>query len=248
MYIVGGTTSTTIASELSKILQQPQANINYTRFPDDELYLRIINDLEGEDVIIIQTTYPDTKIIELFLIQDAVFEYGAKSITIVIPYFGYSRQDKQFKEGEPISARAIAEHISLHADQIITIDPHKEHILQFFTVPAISCSAIPEIAEYLKKKDIDFILAPDKGAKDRAKATSTCIGCEYDFLEKKRIDGCFLLKEGNLSLRIMVTILQITMLDEYVWTLFRIKDHPGLYRGESCKRSLIDHFYGISMS
>jgi ribose-phosphate pyrophosphokinase len=189
MYVIGGTTATTVAKDISKELKQPLASTTIKRFPDDELYVRILDDIGGEDVLLIQTTYPDTKIIELMLLQDAVSEAGANKIIVVIPYFGYSRQDKKFENGEPISARAIAEHISLHANHVITVDPHKEHLLDFFNVPAISCSAVSEIAKYLKEKEINFVLAPDKGARDTAKEAASVIGCEYDYMEKTRIDG-----------------------------------------------------------
>jgi len=189
MYILGGTAATHIAAHLAKELQQPLLQATYKRFPDDEFYIRLLDDVEGEDIIIVQTAYPDHKIIELLLMQDAVHNAGAKTITVVLPYFGYSRQDKKFEEGEAISARAIAQHISLHADSVITVDPHKEAILKFFTVPAHSCSAIKDIAEYLQGKNIDFILAPDKGAKNRAKEAAAYIHCDYDYLEKTRIDG-----------------------------------------------------------
>jgi ribose-phosphate pyrophosphokinase len=189
MYILGGTSAQHIATNLAKELQQPLLHTTFKRFPDDEFYIRLLDPLEGEDVIIVQTAYPDSKIIELLLIQDALREAGVKKITVILPYFGYSRQDKKFEEGEAISARAIAEHISVQADSVITVDPHKEHILRFFTVPAYSCSAVSPIAQYLKEKNIDFVLAPDKGAKDRAKEAATFIDCQYDYLEKTRIDG-----------------------------------------------------------
>jgi ribose-phosphate pyrophosphokinase len=189
MYVIGGTSSLTVAEDISKKLKQPLARTTIKRFPDNELYVRVLDDIKGEEVLIVQTTYPDTKIIELLLLQDAVYEAGANKIIVVIPYFGYSRQDKKFETGEPISARAIAEHISLHADYIITVDPHKEHLLNFFNVPAISCSAVSEIAKYLKMKEINFVLAPDKGAKKIAKETANIIGCEYDYIDKKRIDA-----------------------------------------------------------
>ena len=153
MYIIGGTSSQKIAKDLSQELKQSLARVTLKRFPDNEIYIRILDDIRNEDIIIVQTTYPDENIVELLLIQDAVYEAGVNKTTIVIPYFGYSRQDKKFEAGEPISARAIAEHISLHADCIITVDPHKEHLLDFFTVPAFSCSAIVEIAQYLKKQN-----------------------------------------------------------------------------------------------
>lgn len=189
MYILGGTSAKNVAQNLANKIQQPLLQATYKRFPDDEFYVRVLDDIAGEDVLIVQTAYPDPKIVELLLMQDAVHDAGAKKITVVLPYFGYSRQDKKFEEGEAISSRAVAQHISMHADVVITVDPHKEHILKFFSVPAYSCSAVSTIAQYLKEKNIDFILAPDKGAKDRAKEAATLINCEYDYLEKTRIDG-----------------------------------------------------------
>jgi len=189
MYIVGGTASKRIAEDLSKSLKIPIANTISKRFPDDELYVRIIDDVAGEHVIIIQTTYPDFNIIELFLLQNAAEEANVKEISIVIPYFGYARQDTKFQNGEPISAKALANLISLNADRVITVDPHKEHILDFFSTNAFSCSAVSEIAKYLKEKNIDLVLAPDKGALERAKKASKIIGCDFDYMEKTRIDG-----------------------------------------------------------
>ncbi len=189
MLLLGGTSAKTIAINLANKLQQPLAHTSYKRFPDDEFYVRLKDNVAGQDVVVVQTAYPDQKIVELLLIQDAVHDAGAKSITVILPYFGYSRQDKKFEEGEAISARAIARHISMNADCVITVDPHKEHILKFFTVPAYSCSAVSTISLYLKEKNIDFVLAPDKGARDRAKEAATLINCEYDYLEKTRIDG-----------------------------------------------------------
>lgn len=189
MFILGGTSAKNVAENLANRLRQPLLHTVYKRFPDDEFYVRLLDNITGKDVVIVQTAHPDSKIIELLLMQDAVHDAGAKKITVVLPYFGYSRQDKKFEEGEAISARAIAQHISLHADSVITVDPHKEHILKFFTVPAYSCSAVSTIAQHLKEKNIDFVLAPDKGAKERAKEAAGLINCEYDYLEKTRIDG-----------------------------------------------------------
>jgi len=189
MFILGGTSGKNVAENLANRLQQPLLHTSYKRFPDDEFYVRLLDNIAGKDVVIVQTAYPDSKIVELLLMQDAVHDAGAKKITVVLPYFGYSRQDKKFEEGEAISARAIAQHISLQADCIITVDPHKEHILKFFTVPAYSCSAVSAIAQHLKEKNIDFVLAPDKGAKERAKEAAGLINCEYDYLEKTRING-----------------------------------------------------------
>jgi ribose-phosphate pyrophosphokinase len=189
MYVLGGTSVRHIAEELSKILKEPLLKAEIKRFPDGELYVRLLDNVEGEEVLMIQNTYPDNNIVELFLLQDAANESNAKKINVVIPYYGYGRQDKKFEDGEAISAKALAQLISLKADQVILIDPHKEHILNFFSVPAILCSPIDEIANYLKNKEIDVVLAPDEGALDRAENVAKILGCEYDHLEKKRIDA-----------------------------------------------------------
>jgi len=242
MYVIGGNASKTVAGDISDILKIPLAEIIRKRFPDDEYYFRIKDDISGENVVIIQTTYPDKNIIELLIMQDAAFEANAKSITVVLPYFGYSRQDKKFEEGEPISARAIAEHISLHADLVITVDPHKEHLLDFFKVPAYSCSAVKDIAKYLKSKDIDFILAPDKGAINRAQKASKIINCEYDYLEKTRIDGeTVKLQPKNLQTQNM----NVAIIDDIISTGGTMAQSIRELKNQGAKKVLVACTHGL---
>ena len=189
MKLIAGSASQLLSEKISTALKLPIIETQIKRFPDGELYIRILENIENEEVTIVQTTYPDENIIELFLLLDAVKRAKAKTITVVIPYFGYARQDKQFKKGEPISAAALARLISTLADNIITVDPHKEHILDFFTIPAKSVSAVKPIATYLKEKKIDLVLAPDHGALNRAKKAASYLHCDVDYLEKTRLDG-----------------------------------------------------------
>lgn len=202
MFIIPGTASKSISEDLAKILDATLAKTITKRFPDSELYVRLLDDLEGEEVVIVQTTFPDPNIIELFLLQNAAIEAEAEIVTTVIPYFGYARQDTMFKKGESISAKALAKLISLNSDRVITVDPHKEYILDFFETEAFSCSAVPNIAEYFKTKDLDLILAPDKGALERAKKASNIVACDFDYMEKTRIDGNTVeIKPKNLDAR-----------------------------------------------
>ena len=215
MYIIPGTASKSISEDLSKILDAPLAKIITKRFPDSELYVRLLDDVEGEEVVIVQTSYPDPNIIELFLLQNAAIEADAEIITTVIPYFVYARQDTMFKKGEAISAKAIAELISLNSDRVITVDPHKEYILDFFETEAFSCSAVPNIAEYFKTKDLDLILAPDKGALERAKKASNIVACDFDYMEKTRIDGETVeIKPKNLDVKNM----KVGIIDDIIST------------------------------
>jgi ribose-phosphate pyrophosphokinase len=187
--VVCGTASKQLGTNIAKLLGAKLVPVEYKRFPDSECYVRILNDLEGKEVFLVQSTYPDEKIIELFLLQDAINEYEVEKLTAIVPYFGYARQDKKFLEGEPISARALAGHLELDADELITVDIHAETVLDWFTIDATNVSAMPAIGRYLAKKNVDLIVAPDKGGVERTKKASEAANCDIDYLEKKRIDS-----------------------------------------------------------
>lgn len=187
--IVSGSASHAFSKALSKELNIKIANVLIKRFPDDECYVRILEELENKDVFLVQTTYPDKNIIELFLLQDAIKRLKPNRITTIIPYMGYARQDKIFNFGEPISSQKLAELISISSDFVYTIDIHEISILKFFKIPAFNVSAIDEISKHLKKSNIDIVLAPDKGAYNLAKSCAKIVKCDMDYLEKKRIDS-----------------------------------------------------------
>jgi len=190
MKIIAGSASKKLGLNLSKRLDISLTETEIKRFPDKECYVRICENLDGEDVAIIQTTYPDENLIELFLLQDAIKHFDVKSLTTIIPYFGYGRQDKIFKEGEAESAKALAKHIELQSDKILTVDPHTvERMLEWFDIPIEIVSGGPAIANYLKKFDLDGILSPDEGSIDRAKYVANILNIDFDYLEKTRLSG-----------------------------------------------------------
>lgn len=201
MYVVQGSASKGIASHLARELQADLADVEIRRFADGECYIRVKSNLRGEDVIIVQNTYPDENIIEMLLLKSAVKDLNPNRIFLVIPYYGYARQDRKFQDGEVVSAKVLAEILSMDVDGLITVDPHKEYIVDFFKTRGISCSAVPEIARYLANKDIDVLLAPDKGAVERVKKSADILKCEYDFLEKERLtDEIVEIKPKSLSI------------------------------------------------
>ena len=178
-----------MAKELAMILECKCILASSTRFPDGECYTRIEGETLNDDVVIVQNTYPDQNMIEMFLLQDAAKRMGSRSITLVIPYFGYARQDRIFKPGEPESAKVMAKHLSMECDRVITIDIHKEAVLKNFKCPAVDLKASGAIAEYFKDMGIDIVLAPDKGAADRAKDVGERMNLPHDHLEKVRLSG-----------------------------------------------------------
>lgn len=189
MFVVAGSASKKLGEALAHELGAKLADVVIKRFPDNEAYVRIMDDLKDEEVVLVQSTYPDPNAIELFLLQDAARAYNPSKLTTVVPYYGYSRQDKKFHPGEPISARAMAKHISLGSDKVITVDIHDELILDFFDAPVKNVSGMPQIGKHLIKLKPTAVIAPDDGASMRAKLVGGVLGCKWDYLEKKRIDG-----------------------------------------------------------
>jgi ribose-phosphate pyrophosphokinase len=190
MYVVGGSASPSLSKELAKSLRAKLAKVEIKRFPDDECYVRIDEDLSDEDVILVQTSWPDKNIIELLLLQDAIKEFDVSSLTTVVPYFGYARQDKQFKPGEPISARAIARLIQMNTDEFVTVDVHAPSVIDWFEgIPAKNIAAYPQIGKHLKSMGIQLILSPDEGRADNAKRVADVVNCDADYLVKERLDG-----------------------------------------------------------
>ncbi len=189
MKIISGPKSLMLSSRLSEITGIPLAHTEFKRFPDGEAYVRIHENLDNEDVIFIQNTHPDSNIIEYFLVIDAIRQYKVKSIISVIPYFGYARQDKRFNEGEPISAKILAKHLSEDVDKIITVNLHNPDILKWFNVPSYEIRAEKLLAKYFEKFNPDLVVSPDKGSIERAKLLAELINRPYISFEKKRIDA-----------------------------------------------------------
>lgn len=193
MKVVAGSASLALGKELARSLHAGLIDVAFEKhpggFPDGERYVRLLAPVAGEDVVLVQSTYPDTKIVELFLLQDALAEAGARRVTLAIPYFGYGRQDKRFEAGEPVSARALARRLQIHADAVVTVSVHNPEVLSFFEVPAREVSGMPAIARYLRGSEIDLVLAPDGNAERFAAEVGGALGAETDFLEKNRIDS-----------------------------------------------------------
>ena len=191
MIIVPGIDSQELAYRVSKLIGCKLLRTEFKRFPDGELYIRVLDNeaIKDEDVIFIQSQRnQNDAVVESILMSDILRDEGAKSITLVAPYLAYTRQDKKFNPGEPISIRVLAKVYSQLFDKVITINPHETHIKSFFEVPFICGSAVKELARYVKDKlNNPVVLSPDTGAVELAREAAEVINCEYDYLEKTRI-------------------------------------------------------------
>ena len=212
MVVVSGSNSRALAIDLANELGWDHHSLEARRFPDSEGYIRIpeeaIEAVRKEPVILVSNTFPDAGIVETLLLLEALRdvragrtenlkEIGPQSmesvgpgVIVAIPYFGYSRQDKRFRPGEAISAKAIGKLLASHCDGIVVFDLHAPAALEEMPIPVAFTSAMPEIAAHLQENvNPDFILSPDKGAIDRASAVAKSIGLPFSYLEKTRIDA-----------------------------------------------------------
>jgi len=202
--VIPGTASQVLAHRIAGILGAELASVSCRRFPDGELYLRIEGEFSGEECVVVQSTSPpqDRNIFELLTLLETLREGGAAEVTAVVPYFAYGRQDRAFQQGEAVTSRVLARHVSLSADRFIGVNLHKRSILDYFDIEAVELDASPALGSYLRGRLSGrvAVVAPDAGASGMAEEVARVLGCEHDHLEKKRLGpGEVVLKQKELS-------------------------------------------------
>ncbi len=187
--VVPGSTSQLLASRIAKAGQFKLAKAVRRIFPDGETYLRIASGLKDKDAVVVCSTTTPSSIVELLLLLDAAKGSKPRSLTCIIPYFGYSRQHKRYKEGEPVASRALALAISNFTDSMATVAIHDEQTLGYARKPFSNINVDKSMAERFSGKRIDLVMAPDDGAGAKAKEIGRLLGAESGCMAKKRIDA-----------------------------------------------------------
>ena len=173
MIVVPGPASHELGQKIAELLKTKVVSVEFKRFPDGESYIRFDGDVETEDVIIVQTTSPpqNENFLQLFLMADNAKDMKARTITAVVPYLAYSRQDKRFRSGEAFSIKTIVtllEACGVH--RIITVNAHNPKVLNAFRIRFDDLSAISLLAEYFKDQGFDGAFSLSLGKKARAVA------------------------------------------------------------------------------
>jgi ribose-phosphate pyrophosphokinase len=172
-----------IGIELGKCSIQP--------FPDGETFVKINENVRGEDVFIVQPTSPPTNhnLMELFIMMDALRRASANRITAVMPFYGYARQDRKDQPRVPITAKLIANLlVAAGANRILTMDLHAQQIMGFFDIPVDHLYAAPVVYEYLRKKQLNdlVVVSPDIGGLKMAHAYSQTLDASLAIVAKRR--------------------------------------------------------------
>ncbi|HVC43660.1 MAG TPA: ribose-phosphate pyrophosphokinase [Candidatus Binataceae bacterium] len=192
LVIFTGNSNPALAREVAEHLGVKLGQAEVGRFPDGEVMVEIRENVRGGDCFVLQSTCspPNDNLMELLLLMDALRRASAKRITAVIPYFGYSRQDRKVAPRVPISAKLVADLITTSgAARVLTIDLHAGQIQGFFNIPVDNLYAMPVLVSYLRKR-IDgqkiTVVSPDAGGVERARAFARRLNANLAIIDKRR--------------------------------------------------------------
>lgn len=194
MKIFSGSSNKPLAESIAKHLNLPLSPVEIFIFPDGERRIQLQESVLDEDVVIVQPTTPptDTHYFELFLLADAAKRSGAKSVTAVVPYLGYQRQDHIFRDGEAVSLNVIVNTMqSVKIDKVISFDLHTIKIPEVFSIPMIHLSALDLFSQEIKKQGWDgldtVLVSPDMGGIRRIELISQMLrDMPYATIDKNR--------------------------------------------------------------
>lgn len=195
MILFSGTSNQPLSQDVASALGASLGNVEITRFIDNECRVFVKENVIGQDVYVLQSLseVADQHLVELCLLAAAIKDMGARRITAVIPWLGYSKQDKAFRKGEAISSQLVAKFIEAAGfDAVITSELHSENVLPFFHIPVseLSTHTLLSTALFATHPDMSkadlVVVSPDKGGKSRSERFAKDINLPVIYLEKTR--------------------------------------------------------------
>jgi ribose-phosphate pyrophosphokinase len=189
--IFSGTANEPLARAICRYIGVELGQCQIKPFPDGETFVKINENVRGEDVFVVQPTCPPTNhnLMELFIMMDALRRASADRITAVLPYYGYARQDRKDQPRVPITAKLVANLlVAAGANRILTMDLHAQQIMGFFDIPVDHLYAAPVMYEYLRGKNLKnlVVVSPDVGGLKMAYAYSQTLEASLAIVAKRR--------------------------------------------------------------
>lgn len=242
MIIVPSSSSKKLSTDLAAEMNGKVAEVKKKRFPDGELYVRIVDDLSGEDVIVVGNTRKDEDLLEMMLLLNAAKECGPKSVKAVMPYFGYARQHMRYNEGEPISSKVFTIFLSTFSDSMYTVEIHDEETLEYTQKPFKNIRIRSSIARFYEDKKLDYVASPDDGGAERAKSISEILGCGFFAMDKKRIDSnTVVMKAPDIDLKGK----NVLLVDDIISTGGTIARAASILKEKGAGRTYISAIHGV---
>lgn len=189
MLLLPGNNCEDLCKKLSARLNAEIADVEKRRFPDGEIYLRILGDLSDEEILVVSDTRSDSGIMETIFLLEAARGMNPGKLHLFIPYFSYSRQHMRYKQGESVSSKALVDIYNQYVDSIITIDIHDEETVGFSEKPFFNLKMGMSLKEFYSDFRPDIIVSPDDGGIERAKRLGELLGSMATNLDKVRLDS-----------------------------------------------------------
>ncbi|MDH7502242.1 MAG: ribose-phosphate pyrophosphokinase [Verrucomicrobiota bacterium] len=191
MKIFSGNSNRPLAEAICRSVGIDLGRCIVSQFPDGETFVKIEENVRGEDVFVVQSSSPPSNqhLMELFIMMDALRRASAWRITAVIPFYGYARQDRKDQPRVPITAKLVANLlVAAGANRILTVDLHAQQIQGFFDIPVDHLYAAPVMYEYIREKDIPdlVVVSPDIGGIKMAHAYAQVLGASLAIVAKRR--------------------------------------------------------------
>jgi len=233
-----------LASKVSEKLGIPLERITRRRFADGELYVKLEEPIE--DAIIIGNTYPDSSIIELILTEDAINNAGGKRKILVVPYYGYARQDAMFQQYEAISARALASIYKSLFEKIFVVNIHSPEGLAFLGEKGKEIRSEVEIGKQIKLDGNDIVISPDDGFSQEAGIIAQVAGISSSALNKKRVSDTKVIIEFPEDLD--VNGKRVALVDDLISTGGTILEASKLLKSKGATRVNVYCIHGLFIS
>lgn len=191
MKIISGTGHRALAERIAATAEVELCEVDITQFPDKEIFVKIVDNVRGDDLFIVQSVSvdPNKYLMELLIMIDAAKRASADRITAVLPFYGYARQDRKDQPRVPITAKLVANLlVAAGADRILCVDLHAQQIQGFFDIPVDHLYAAPVIVKYLRCLELDnlVVVSPDVGGLKMADAYSKLLNAGIAVVGKQR--------------------------------------------------------------
>ena len=190
MLLMAGTANRPLVEEIAAQLNEPLCRVTIRRFADGEIFVKIDENVRGQDVFIVQpTNAPAENLVELLILIDAAKRASAARVTAVIPYFGYARQDRKDQPRVAISAKLMANVITTAgAERVLGIDFHQHQLQGFFDLPVDHLYAAPVLVQHYRQKQLHqpVVVAPDVGAAKMARGFAKRLDASLAIVDKRR--------------------------------------------------------------
>ncbi len=189
--IFAGNSTPKLAEEIAELMGKPLAKSKVATFSDGEISVNIQESVRGVDVFIIQSTCTpvNDNLMEVLIMVDAMKRASVGRINVVMPYYGYARQDRKAKARDPITSKLVADMlVAAGTDRVITMDLHAAQIQGYFDIPVDHLMGTPILVEYYKKENIDniVIVSPDHGSANRARMMAEPLNAPIAIVDKRR--------------------------------------------------------------